>query len=93
LLQEMLKRDKEKAQVKPLQSTRPEPTVEELEKKYSNERTEEVVEYPRMKVTHIVFNKDGELSFYTKVVHNHGAVFYFKNGFGISAWQFDKETK
>ena len=29
LLQEMLKRDKEKAQVKPLQSTRPEPTVEE----------------------------------------------------------------
>jgi hypothetical protein len=61
--------------------------------KYAKDRTDEVTKLERLTITRTVFNRDRVITFYTKVEHVYGGVFYFKNGDDISEWQYNHETR
>ena len=68
-------------------------TPEDVTKRYTRERTDEVIRLPRIIITRTVYNRNDKINFYTKVDHEWGSVFYFKDGFAISEEQFRAETK
>ena len=67
--------------------------AEEIAKRYSNERSDEVTKLKRLTITRTVFNRKNVLTFYTKVEHKYGGVYYFKDAFDISEWQYKNDTK
>ena len=68
-------------------------TPEDVTKKYTRERTDEVIRLPRIVITRTVYNRNDKITFYTRVDHEYGAIFYFKDGYIISEEQYKAETK
>ena len=68
-------------------------TPEDVTKRYTRERTDEVIRLPRIIITRTVYNRSDQITFYTRVDHEWGKVFYFKDGYGISEMQYKQETK
>ena len=66
---------------------------EEIAKMYSNERTDETTTLKRLTITRTVFNRNKVITFYTKVVHVYGGVYFFKDAMDISEWQYNNDTK
>jgi len=67
--------------------------AEDIAKRYTRERTDEVIRYPRIILTRTVFNRNNTITFYTRVDHEYGAVYYLKDGFFISKEQYLAETQ
>jgi len=65
--------------------------VENLAKRYSKNRTDEQIFLNLIVIRRTVINRDGEITFYSKVEHDNGATYYFRNGETISAWQYKYE--
>ncbi|MGD9978701.1 MAG: hypothetical protein AB7S54_12300 [Bacteroidales bacterium] len=68
-------------------------TPEDIAKKYTRERTDEIIRLPRIIITRTVYNRNDVITFYTRVDHEYGAVFYFKDGYSITELQYKLETK
>ena len=68
-------------------------TPEDVTRRYTRERTDEVIRLPRIIITRTVYNRNDKITFYSRVAHEWGVVFYFKDGFSISEDQYKIETK
>ena len=67
--------------------------VENIAEKYGEDTTVEKIQLNKIMVTRSVHNRDGVITFFTRVEHDNGSVYHFKNGEYISAWQYNHETK
>jgi len=63
-----------------------------LSKIYSNNRTEEYYERPRVKVTRVIYNSHGIITVFTKAVHAFGETYYFEDNQSISETFYNIET-
>ncbi len=67
--------------------------AEDVADRYGAEKTREMISLHKINLTRTVVNRDGAITFYSKVEHDNGSVYHFKNGEIISAWQYNNETK
>ena len=67
--------------------------TEDLNERYDSERTVEKIQLHKILLTRTVINIDGVITFYTRVEHDNGSIYHFKNGEFITAWQYREETK
>jgi hypothetical protein len=70
----------------------PVPT-ENLAERYGSDVTSEKVQLNKIQLTRTVFNREGVITFYTRVEHDNGSEYHFKNGELITGWQYRHETK